>query len=144
MGTPISIDIPETGDGKVFKAAFERLIQIDERFSTYKKASEVSRFRDGEWGESELSPELALVIKNCRDWEKKTGGFFSSWADGLFDPSGYVKGWAIAETGKVIEEAGFKTYCVGAGGDILARSAGAKKWRIGIQDPTDQAKILNK
>ena len=60
-----------------------------------------------------------------------------------FDPTGYVKGWAIAEAGQVIEKLGFKTYCIGAGGDILARSVGEKTWNIGIQDPSNPGKILN-
>ena len=143
MGMPISIDIPQCSDGAVFTAAFDRLREIDERFSTYKPESEVSRFSRGEIDENDLSGELKTVIKACQEASDRTDGYFSAWAAGVFDPSGYVKGWAIAEAGKVIEEEGYQTYCIGAGGDILARSDGDKKWNIGIQDPKDKSKILN-
>ncbi|MGH7157197.1 MAG: FAD:protein FMN transferase [Candidatus Saccharimonadales bacterium] len=144
MGMPITIDIPEATDGVVFDKAFERLEQIDNRFSTYKPKSEVSRFARGEIKESDLSAELTEVIKACRQAEKWIDGYFSAWAAGVFDPSGYVKGWAIGEAGNVIEGEGFGTYCISAGGDILASSNSGKKWNIGIQDPRHKGKILNK
>jgi thiamine biosynthesis lipoprotein len=144
MGLPISIDIPTCEDETVFDAAFERLAEIDGRFSTYKPRSEVSRFAGRKIAEAEVSKELGEVIKACKQAEAKTDGYFSAWAAGAFDPSGYVKGWAIAEAGRVIEKQGFKTYCIGAGGDILARSDSDKVWKIGIQDPRDKTKILNK
>ena len=144
MGMPISIDIPQAEDGKVFEAVFKRLRQIDARFSTYKPDSEVSRFSRGEISQKGLSAELKHVIKACREAEKWTDGYFSAWAAGAFDPSGYVKGWAISEAGKVIENQGFKTYCISAGGDILSHSNSDKIWQIGIQDPLDKSKILNK
>lgn len=143
MGMPVSLDIPEAGQ-KVFEAAFKRLTDIDERFSTYKKDSEVSRYARGELSEADLSDELKLVIEASREAEHLTKGYFSAWAAGEFDPSGYVKGWAIEQASKEIEERGFRTYCLGAGGDILARSDSAKVWSIGIQDPRDPVKILNK
>jgi thiamine biosynthesis lipoprotein len=144
MGMPISIDIPGCDAAQPFNWAFARLRQIDKKFSTYKPDSEVSRFIKGEVSEAALSPELKNIIRACRRAQKLTDGYFSAWAGGGFDPSGYVKGWAIAEAGKIIEKAGFTTYCIGAGGDILARSNTDKIWRIGIQDPLDNTKILNK
>jgi thiamine biosynthesis lipoprotein len=143
MGLPVTVDIPKCSDKSVFEAVFTRLHEIDERFSTYKSESEVSRFAAGKLSEDQRSSELKTVINNCHQAEGMTDGYFSAWAAGTFDPSGYVKGWAIAEAGKVIEKKSFKTYCIGAGGDILARSNSEKIWNIGIQDPTDKDKILN-
>lgn len=143
MGLPVSIDIPGTDDPAVLEPVFERLVQIDKRFSPYKPTSEVSKFANGEVKEKDLSPELKSAIRACRQAEKLTGGYFSAWYGGRFEPSGYVKGWAIAEAGKVIAKQGFKTYCIGAGGDILARSNGERNWSIGIQDPRDKTKILD-
>ncbi len=143
MGMPISIDIPEA-DNQTFAWPFGRLRQIDSKFSTYKPDSEVSKYRQNKIEEQGLSKELKKIVWACRRAEKLTGGYFSAWADGSFDPSGYVKGWAIAEAGKIIEKQGFKTYCIGAGGDILARSDSNKVWDVGIQDPLNNTKILNK
>jgi thiamine biosynthesis lipoprotein len=144
MGMPITVDIPNCEDETIFESVFERFNEIDKRHSTYKSDSEVSRLRGGEIKPGAISEELKQVISACKKAQKQTGGYFSAWAAGDFDPSGYVKGWAIAEAGKVIEKAGYKTYCISAGGDVLARSSGDRVWRIGIQDPRDKFKILNK
>jgi thiamine biosynthesis lipoprotein len=61
-----------------------------------------------------------------------------------YDPTGYVKGWAIAEAGKIIEKNGRRTYCISAGGDVLARSMSDKIWNVGIQDPHHKHKIIGK
>lgn len=140
MGTGVTIDIPEASSEEAFNLAFGRLRAIDVRFSTYKKDSEVSCFARGELAETDLSDELKKVVAACRQAEAGTGGYFSAWYKGVFEPSGYVKGWAIAEAGKLIERAGFNNYCLSIGGDILAR--GDKTWRVGIQDPEDKTKIL--
>lgn len=144
MGMPVSIDIPACDNAQTFSWVFARLRQIDKKFSTYKPDSEVSGYIKEEIAEPDLSKELKMIIRACRAAEKQTEGYFSAWAAGAFDPSGYVKGWAIGEAGKIIEKQGFKTYCIGAGGDILARSDSDKVWNIGVQDPTDKTRILNK
>lgn len=144
MGLPITVDIPDCQNQAVFDKVFKRLRQIDRRFSTYKHSSEVFKYISGKLEKGQLSNELQTVIKECRLAEKMTNGYFSAWTGGQFDPSGYVKGWAIDQAGRIIEKSGYPTYCLNAGGDILARSAGPKKWIIGIQDPIDKTKILNK
>ena len=60
-----------------------------------------------------------------------------------FDPSGYVKGWTVKRAGQKLKKLGHRTFCVSAGGDILAASSGKKTWKIGIQNPIDSQKILN-
>lgn len=144
MGMPITVDIPGCDNEKVFRVVFERFRKIDERFSPYKRDSELTKYQNGEIKEKDLSAEFKKVKKACREAEKQTDGYFSAYFSGKFDPSGYVKGWAIAEAGKAIEKEDFKTYCIGAGGDILARSDSDKVWNIGIQDPKDKGKILDK
>src|SRR5581483_4282218 len=102
MGMPISIDIVDCDDESIFKKAFERLRLIDERFSTYKSDSEVMRYRRGGIKPEKLSAEFKKVVKACYEAEQMTEGYFSAWYGRQFDPSGYVKGWAVAEAGKVI------------------------------------------
>jgi FAD:protein FMN transferase len=142
MGMPITVDIPACETNQTFDWAFARLRQIDEKFSTYKEDSEVSKYIRGEVNEQAASRELKKTIRACRAAQKKTDGYFSAWAGKEFDPSGYVKGWAIEEAGKIIQGQGYGTYCISAGGDIFAGS-NDKTWSIGIQDPKDNAKILN-
>jgi thiamine biosynthesis lipoprotein len=144
MGMPITVDIPECGDSAVFEKVFERFKQIDTRFSSYKNNSELSKYQRGEITENNLSTEFKKVMNACKEASRSTDGYFTAYYSGKYDPSGYVKGWAIAEAGKLIEKNGFKTYCIGAGGDILARSDSAKIWDIGIQDPKNKREILGK
>ena len=144
MGTGMSLDIPAAKNGQIFAEVFGLLRQIDAQFSPYKTDSELSRFQRGEIPFKGLSSDMKKVMAACKKYEILTGGYFSAYFAGKFDPTGYVKGWAIAEAGKLIEKQGYKTYCIGIGGDILARSGGSKEWQIGIQDPKDKTKILNK
>lgn len=144
MGTVVSLDIPGCDNMAVFDGVFNRLREIDNRFSTYKPTSEVSRYRAGELHGKDASQEFMRVKAACLKYEKLTGGYFSAGFEGEFDPTGYVKGWAIAEAGKLIRKAGYGTFCIGIGGDILAASASDKVWNIAIQDPHDKSKILNR
>lgn len=144
MGTAVTIEVPKLKNEAVIKAAFDRLREIDKKFSPYKKNSELSKYNRGELNEVTLSAEMKFVLHACRRTEERTDGYFSAWYGDQFDPTGYVKGWAIAEAGRVIENEGYATYCIYAGGDILARSDGTKTWNIGVQDPGDKRKIINK
>ncbi|HEU5004578.1 MAG TPA: FAD:protein FMN transferase [Candidatus Saccharimonadales bacterium] len=139
MGMPISIDIPQCQNEVVFEEVFDRLKEIDRKFSPYRPDSQLNLHNKGR-----LKPdkELKSIIKACKEAEELTDGFFSAWASGVFDPSGYVKGWAIDQAGKLIKKAGYQTFCVAAGGDILARSQTNKDWVIGIQNPFDKSKII--
>lgn len=140
MGMPIILDVPGISGPKPFIKVFSRFSEIDKRFSPYKSSSELSRYRRGEVEADNLSLEMRQVLTDCRSFQKKTGGYFSAWFDTDFEPSGYVKGWAIAEAAKLLEACSVKNFCISAGGDIMA--VGVKTWRIGIQDPTDRKKLL--
>lgn len=141
MGIPISVDIPSATKDTVFDTAFKRLRTIDESFSTYKSNSELSLYRSGEIKGQNLSSQMLQVQEACESWQDKTDGYFSAWFLGKFDPTGYVKGWAMQQAGEVIKQAGFKSFCIGAGGDILAY--GNKTWKIGLQNPFDKKTIIN-
>jgi thiamine biosynthesis lipoprotein len=134
MGTVVSLEIPGAKH-KLFGDLAHLFEEIDARFSTYKKDSEVSQYALGALKPAQLSIELAGIIKQCKRFEKETAGYFSAQYSGRFDPSGYVKGWVIAQAGKLIEKNGHSTYCLGVGGDILAKSRNSKIWRIGISNP---------
>ncbi len=141
MGTGVSIDIPGAKE-VIFEKVFARLREIDSQFSTYKPESEVSRYGRGEIAEPNVSRDLKAIIKACKAAEQATQGFFSAWATGSFDPSGYVKGWAINEAAKIIKKGGYNTFCIAIGGDILAASDSDKVWKIGIQNPQNRGAIL--
>jgi FAD:protein FMN transferase len=143
MGMPITVDIVSCTDHEVFTEVFSRFQEIDKKFSKYKKDSELCKYQRCEISEEDLSTEFKEIIAACKEAEKYTFGYFSVYYKGRFDPTGYIKGWALTEAGKYIEKNGYKTYCIGAGGDNLAKSSGKKDWKIGIQDPLDSENILN-
>jgi thiamine biosynthesis lipoprotein len=142
MGIPISIDTPEAIESTIFEDAFDRLRQIDARFSTYKPGSELSKYQRGELTSSNISEEMRKVQEACDKYTILTDGYFSATFSGPFNPTGYVKGWAIHEAGKLLRAAGVSSYLINAAGDIEATSDGVKTWNIALQNPFSQQKTL--
>jgi thiamine biosynthesis lipoprotein len=142
MGTAVVIDIPGLKDGKIIDAAFAQLRAVDEQFSPYKKTSELYQFNKKRLTPGNVSIGMKDVMKVCLGAENFTGGYFSARYGDEFDPSGYVKGWAVSEVKFSLLNQGFKTFCVSAGGDMTAKSAGTKVWRIGIQHPLKKNEVL--
>jgi len=61
----------------------------------------------------------------------------------MIDVGGIAKGYSLAKAMKVFEDAGIKDVIINAGGNLNLR--GVKKgrpWRIGIQDPRDESKLI--
>ena len=141
MGTNVSLDIPAAMGEEIFDQVFALLQQIDNRYSPYKKDSELSKYQRHE---IKASRELQKIEADCQRFEKLTDGYFSAYFAGEFNPTGYVKGWAIKQAGEALKKSGHKTFCLSIGGDILTASDGSKEWNIGIQDPLNRQKILNK
>lgn len=142
MGIPISIDAPSLHDQAPIAAVQKRLQEIDEMFSTYKPQSEISRYQRGELREDQLNSDVRITKKAVERFEKLTNGYFSATYNGAYDPTGYIKGWAIAEAGKILEGFGITTYLINAAGDIQAASSDSTVWRIGIQNPLSQQSTL--
>lgn len=132
MGVPISIDIPGAASAELFELAFARLRQIDDTFSTYKPGSTLNRFLRGE---RKLSGEMLKVKDTCEAYEQMTEGYFSAYFQGFFNPTGYVKGWAVQEAGAILQANGIQSFLINAAGDIMAASDGKKQWYISLQDP---------
>ena len=138
MGMPIGIDVRDP-DGLDPEPAFERLRGIDSTFSTYREDSDISRLDRGELLLADCDPEVDEVLTRCLALERATGGFFSARPAGRLDPSGLVKGWAVDRAADVLAAAGARSFCINAGGDVLARGRPApdRRWRVGIRHPDD-------
>lgn len=137
MGMPVSIDIPLAHSEAPFKAAFDLLRDIDQLYSPYKKHSDTSKIQRGELKPEFYSAELCDILAACVQFEGLTSGYFSTNYNGTFDPSGYVKGWAIGQVATLLQQNGFNTYLINIGGDIVAASDGNHTWRLGLQHPKD-------
>ncbi len=147
MGTVISIDVRDMDvPAAAIDAAFAWLHEVDDRFSTYKPESEISRLGRGELTLQECHPDVSEVLAICEELQIMTGGAFNAWRariDGRLDPSGVVKGWAVDRAAAILEQAGAANFCVNAGGDVLARGVPelGRKWRVGIRHPQDPQSV---
>jgi thiamine biosynthesis lipoprotein len=137
MGMPISVEVLDAGVTQdALDDIFTYFATVDERFSTYKPSSEISRLNRGELREDGYSDELRTVLALGEQTKRETDGYFDMLRDGLCDPSGIVKGWATANAANLLKDAGFRNFYVEAGGDIQV--CGMKHdapWRVGIRSP---------
>ncbi len=145
MGMPVTVEIT---DRFVTDADLEYIFsyfkKIDEQFSPYKETSEVSRLNRKEVNESSCSEEMKEILKLAEKTKQETRGYFDVWNNNVFNPSGIVKGWAIYEASKILDDKGFKNFYVDAGGDIEVRGKNedGDLWRIGIRNPFDMHAII--
>ena len=103
------------------------------------------RVRDGEVdGVAEVPRWPADVTALCLEAEDRTDGLFRAWRRRpggrlSFDPTGLVKGWAVAAAAEHLRIVPEIAYSIGAGGDVVVGTGTgvdeAPPWRIGIEDP---------
>ena len=142
MGTVVSLLAPDGGaDSAAAEGCFAWLHEVDRRFSPFRPDSEVSQLMRGATpNPGGISADLAEVLELCEIVEDLSDGAFDirrHRADGAPDPTGVVKGWAVDRAGEILVAGGIERFCLGAGGDVLARGGRAPgvPWRIGIAHP---------
>jgi len=145
MGMPVTVEIVAQDTGFVIDKVFDYFIYIDNKFSVYKKDSEVMQINRGEILVENSSLDMQEIFGLADQTKQETDGYFDIVNQfGIYDPSGIVKGWAIYEASKIIEQAGFDNYYVDAGGDIqvCGKNSEGKQWKIGIKNPFNQEEIV--
>jgi FAD:protein FMN transferase len=147
MGMPITIEVVDaTVTPDVLDQLFAYFISVDQTFSTYKETSEISQLNRGELPVAHASEAMKTILALSEQTKKETYGYFDIQRDGIFDPSGIVKGWAIQNAAQMLEDWGFRHFYIDAGGDIqVAGNNHGKNWRIGIRNPfnrSENVKIL--
>jgi len=143
MGLPVSVHVRGEVDRPEVGTAVEQvwgvLHRADAVFSTWRPDSELMRLRRGDVSAAQVHPWLAEVEQLCVDAERRTGGLFSASFDGAHhDPTGLVKGWAVERAALHLRHVPGISWCVNAGGDLLAgagRDAVPSTWHIGVEDP---------
>jgi thiamine biosynthesis lipoprotein len=148
MGMPVSLTVlDEAAGSEIFQTVRDYFRYVDEKYSPYKPASEVSRINAG-LPQRLWSDEMKAVWQRCLETSRQTSGFFNVMHEGRFDPSGLVKGWAIHNAAGLLRRLGFKDYYVEAGGDVevSGRNETGRPWLVGIRNPFDRqenVKILS-
>ena len=154
MGIPISVHVravePTRPDLQAGVArVYAHLRKVDEVLSTWRADSDLLRLQHGE--RDEVHPWVADVTELSLEAEERTGGLFQAWRrrDGgrlAYDPTGLVKGWAVAAAAAHLDVVPEIAYSIGAGGDVIVGagrgpSAAAPSWRIGIEDPRHPGEV---
>jgi thiamine biosynthesis lipoprotein len=158
MGLPVSVHVrgPKAGGPEVARLVAELFAALradDERFSTWKAHSPISRIRRGDLRLDDAGPRILGVAALCAEAHRRTGGSFSAWLPGpdgepAFDPTGLVKGWAVQQAFDILRdrltELGPHDALVSAGGDVVVSCArtDTPDWAIGVEHPNDRRRTL--
>ena len=119
MGMPITLEVVDCNvTGEVLETVFAYFEYIDEKFSTYKDTSEISQINRHELTLNEASEDMQTILALAEQTRLETNGYFDIQNNGMVDPSGLVKGWAINQAAQILRQKGFKNFYVEAGGDI--------------------------
>ena len=146
MGMPITVEII---DDSVYQndidCIFDYFKFVDQKFSTYKKDSEISLINANKIESSNFSPEMKEIFSASEETSKLTFGYFNIMTlCGICDPSGIVKGWAIHNAANLLKKRGFKSFYIDAGGDIQVsgKNRSREKWKVGIRNPFNTGEII--
>lgn len=153
MGIPMSVHLvsPSTQHDaraeQAVRACFDELHELDGVFSTYRPESDINRIRRGELALLDADPRVLASVSACDRAEQETAGLFSAHRHGWFDPTGWVKGWAVEEASRrhltpLLDSA--LAVGMNAGGDLqLFTAPGADRcWHVGIADPRHRARSI--
>ncbi len=146
MGMPITVEIADTrASDSALQKVFDYFQYVDNTFSTYKDTSEVTAINKGLIPKNAYSKDMKTVFALSEETKKITHGYFDiARADGTYDPSGLVKGWAICNAANLLADDGYQNFYIDAGGDIEARgyNSSGNPWRVGIRNPFNQEQIV--
>lgn len=145
MGMPVVINIVDkNATNEDVNDVFSYLHYIDEKFSTYKKNSEISKINKGELKEEDYSNDMKKILKLCEQTKKETKGYFNIKNNNYIDPSGIVKGYAINEAAKILKKRGYKNFYIEIAGDIqvFGKNENNERWKIGIKNPLNKKEII--
>jgi len=138
MGVPFFIELhaprSETGAADAVRQFHAALLHADDVFSPFRDDSELSRLNRGEITVDECDKEMLEILESCERYKGATLGGFDARLPDRMDPSGIVKGWAIAKGATAFDHVGASAWMVGVSGDILVSGEG-QTWRVGIADP---------
>ncbi len=144
MGMPITVEVvdPSVTEADIDKV-FAYFRAVDDIFSTYKEHSEISKINRGELRAEEYSDEMKTILALSEQTKQETRGYFDIQHNGIADPSGIVKGWAIFQAAHMLKEAGCTNFYIDAGGDIqVSGKKDGNPWRIGIRNPFNRKEIV--
>ncbi len=145
MGMPVTLEIiDESATQKDLDDVYSYFTWVDNKFSTYKKDSEITKFNEGKIKRHDFSFEMKVIFAKSAQTKKETDGYFDIKHNNYYDPSGIVKGWAIYNAAQILKKRKFKNFFVDVGSDIqvYGKNSEGKNWKIGIKNPFNQNQIV--
>jgi thiamine biosynthesis lipoprotein len=145
MGMPVILEVVDDRVAvDTLEAVFDYFGYVDRKFSTYKTESEISLINRNELTLEQASDDMKAIFFLAEQTRQESDGYFEILRNGIYDPSGIVKGWAIANAAEILRQAGFENYYVDAGGDIQVsgKNTQGQDWRVGIQNPFNPNEIV--
>jgi len=137
MGMSITLEVLDasvTQDD--LDVVFAYFVSVDEVFSTYKDTSEISRLNRGELLPTQYSEDMETILALSAQTQEETDGYFDILHNGIYDPSGIVKGWAIQNAAQLLQAKRLRNFYIDAGGDIqVSGHKNGNPWRVGIRNP---------
>lgn len=121
------------------------LDRVEATLSPYREDSDLCRWRRGDVALHDCSPLLAEVVDAVDELTTITEGAFHAYdRRGRFDPTGYVKGWAVDRAVGILADAGVGDACFGIGGDLqlIGRAGADRQWRVALTDPADEHRVV--
>lgn len=147
MGMPVTIELVDAkATTKELEKIFAYFQYVDQTFSTYKATSEISKINAGQHPKACWSKDMCYVFAQSEQTRQETNGYFNIAHDGTFDPSGYVKGWAIQNAAHMLTNDGILNYYVEVGGDLQVSGHNANNlpWSVGVRNPFNQLEIIKR
>lgn len=125
------------------------LARINRLYSPFRETSLVRRFQAGDQGLLLTEPEFQEIYAATLAAAHYTQGDFDPFFNGAFDPTGYVKGWAVEQITTafltpLLANPRVIAVSLNGGGDLQAatRPDSAFTWHIGIEDPANPQRII--
>jgi thiamine biosynthesis lipoprotein len=154
-GTVITVEVRDPIDDGAVGACFDWFRQVDDLFSTWRSDTEIMQMGRGELSVDDANPLVREVLALSEQMRLESNGAFdisfgareetaSGPGRAPIDPSGIVKGWAVARAGDMLRAAGASCFFVNAGGDIVTRGRPVDSnagWRVGIQHPWQRDRV---
>ncbi|MGC4174750.1 FAD:protein FMN transferase [Demequina sp.] len=112
-------------------AVHRELMRADDLFSLFRPDTPMSALATGAAGLEDMPDEVLEVLRLCEAYRHATGGAFDiKRADGVLDPTGVVKTWAVSQAATRLGNV--PSWLIAASGDVLAHGG---ERRVGIADP---------
>ena len=153
MGTVVSMRLgastvsPQTATTVVKAVQGAQVVfdALNDRFSLYREASEISTIARGELLLTHSSERMRAAYAQALLWREATHGAFTPHRpDGVLDLSGTIKAVALTEAAQALTELGFDTFSLNAGGDIVTHGVPKEgAWITGIVDPENRTQLLS-